>query len=99
MALDMDREARALRRLLADRGLNHLSVTKRGKALTIRSGSDPEVRLTHLEGKSWRLDFHHHSGRWDQTPFVGDVEEMVDLAEGMGRLEDFGPPGYWRDQL
>lgn len=96
MAVDLEHEAWALRRILADRGLTHLNVTKRGKALTIRNGSDPEVRLTHLERGAWRLDFHHHSGRWDQTPFVGDVAEMVDMAESMGRLEDFGPPGSWR---
>ena len=96
MTPDMEREARALRRVLADRGLTHLKVSKRGKALTIRSGTDPEVRLTHLEGSSWRLDFHHHTGRWEQTPFVGDLAEMVDMAVGMGRLEDLGPTGSWR---
>ncbi len=96
MAVDMNREAGALRRVLEDRGLTHLKVTKRGKALTIRNGSDPEVRLTFLDTGSWRLDFHHHSGRWDQTPFVGDLTEMVDMAESLGRLEDIGPPGSWR---
>jgi len=96
MAVDMEREARALRRLLSDRGLTHLSVTKRGKALTICTGPDPEARLTHVGGGSWRLDFRHHSGRWDQTPFMGDIAELVDIAESMGRLENFGPPGSWR---
>jgi hypothetical protein len=96
MAVDMEREARALRDVLADREQAHLRVTKRGKVLTMLNYSDPEVRLTHLGGDSWRLDFRHHSGRWDQTPFVGDIAEMVDMAESMGRLEDFGPPGSWR---
>ncbi len=96
MAVDMNREAGVLRRVLEKRGLTHLSVTKRGKSLTILTGSDPVVRLTHLESGSWQLDFRHHSGRWDQTPFTGDLEDLVDTAESMGRLEDFGPPGSWR---
>jgi len=99
MPIDMEREAHALRSTLAERGLNHLYVTKRGKALTILSGPeedpDPEVRLTCLTPGSWRLDLRHHSGRWDQTPFVGELGEMVEAAESMGRLEDFGPPGSW----
>jgi hypothetical protein len=96
MAVNMEREAGALRRVLADRGLTHLRVIKRGKALTIRSDSEPEVRLRCLAHGAWQLDFYHHSGRWDVTPFVGDLAEMVDMAEGMGRLEDLGPPGSWR---
>lgn len=96
MAVNMEREASFLRRELKARGLTHLSVTKRGRALTIRSGSEPEVRLTHLGATSWRLDFRHHSGRWDQTPFEGDIAEMLDVAESMGRLEDLGAPGSWR---
>ncbi len=96
MAVNMEREAGALRRALADRGLTHLSVTKRGRALIVRSESEPEVRLRYLERGEWQLDFRHPSGRWDETPFVGDLAEMVDMAEGMGRLEDLGPPGPWR---
>lgn len=96
MARDMEREARALRSTLGDRGLTHLRVTKRGKALTISGPDDPEARLTHVEGRMWRLDLRHHSGRWDKTPFVGDIVEVVDMAESMGRLADYGPPGPWQ---
>lgn len=99
MAIDMEREARALRAILADRDLTHLHVTKRGKALTIASGPkddpDPEARLTLLAAGTWRLDLRHHSGRWEQTPFNGAMADLVDTAAEMGRLEDFGPPGSW----
>jgi len=98
MAVDMNREADALRQVLARRGLTHLKVTKRGKSLTVLNDSDPEVRLTHLQQGSWRLDFRHHSGRWDETPFTGTLEELVELAESMGRLEDFGPADSWRSE-
>ena len=100
MPIDMEREAEVLRSTLADRGLKHLHVTKRGKALTIHSGPkddpDPEARLTLLAPGSWRLDLRHHTGRWDQTPFVGELAEIVDTAESMGRLEDFGTPDSWK---
>ena len=96
MAINMEQEARALRAILAERKLTHLHVTKRGKALTIASGPatdpDPEARLTLLAPGTWRLDLRHHAGRWDQTPFTGSLADLVDTAEGMGRLEDFGPP-------
>ena len=96
MAIDMEQEAAALRAILAERKLTHLHVTKRGKALTIASGPatdpDPEARLTLLAPGTWRLDLRHHAGRWDQTPFTGSLADLVDTAEGMGRLEDFGPP-------
>jgi len=96
MPIDMEREARALRTALAERGLTHLRVTKRGKALTILSGReddpDPEARLTLLEPTRWRLDLPHHSGRWDQTPLIGQMTDMVDAAASIGRLDDFGGP-------
>ena len=99
MPIDMDREARTLRILLSEGGLTHLHVKKRGKALTIASGPeddpDPEARLTLLGQGKWRLDLRHHAGRWEQTPFVGDMAELVDTAASMGRLDDFGPSGPW----
>ena len=99
MAVDMGIEAGALRKILGERNLTHLHVTKRGKALIIATGpaadSDPEVRLTLLAPGTWRLDLRHHAGRWEQTPFAGSLADLVDTAEGMGRLEDFGPPGSW----
>jgi len=99
MPVDMDLEARTLRTLLALRELKHLHVTKRGKTLTIASGPehdpDPEARLALLGRGQWRLDLRHHTGRWDKTPFVGDMEEMVDMAADLGRLDDFDPPGSW----
>ena len=95
MAIDMEQEAHALRALLTERKLTHLHVTKRGKALIIASGPsaepDPEARLTLLTPGTWRLDLRHHAGRWDQTPFTGSMADLVDTAEGMGRLEDFTP--------
>ena len=89
MPTDIDLDADALRKALLDHGLAHLAVTQRGKALTIVSGpmADPEARLTQHAG-SWRLDLPDHRGRWEATPFVGTVDELVDAALSLGRLED-----------
>jgi hypothetical protein len=77
MPTDMAREARDLGRLLADRGLTHLRVTTRGKALTVVSGpaADPKVRLTPTGPDSWRLDVADHRGRWEPTPFDGQLAD------------------------
>lgn len=86
----MDREQRALEQVLAERELTYLRVTKRGTTFTLLVGPDdePEARLTHIAGPAWRLDLHHHSGRWEQTPFTGDFGEMIDAALSIGRLDD-----------
>lgn len=89
----MEREMRALRKVLADRQLEHVHVAKRGKTFTLNVGQpddpEPEARLTHVADGSWRLDLHHHSGRWEPTPFQGGLDELIDTAVGIGRLQDF----------
>lgn len=86
----MARATRELTTLLTDQGLTHLAVTKRGNALTVVSGpdADPEIRITASEGDSWRLEVADHRGRWEVTPFEGDLAELVDAALSIGRLED-----------
>jgi len=96
----MDREARTLNEVLFQRGLAHLRVIKRGRTLTVVSGPEaspePEVRLSHVPPRSWRLDLRHHTGKWEQTPFVGTMGQLIDTAVEIGRLgsPDAGP-GNW----
>lgn len=87
MPIDMNRQAEALKSALVAINLIHLDVAKRGQTLTIKDGSYPEARLSLVGPGRWRLDFRHHSGRWQPTPFVGSIPEMVDLAASMGRLQ------------
>lgn len=91
MPVDMVREVLALERELRTRGLEVFRVTKRGKALLIVSGDDddPDVhaRLTSVGTRQWRVDVRHHSGRWEQTPFVGDLGESIETLRGIGRLD------------
>lgn len=91
MPKDMAHAARELTTLLADQGLTHLRVTKRGNALTVVSGpdGDPELRIIASEADSWRLEVADHHGRWEVTPFEGDLADLVDAAMSIGRLEDF----------
>lgn len=94
MATDMDRELTALQRLLQQRGLTHLHARKRGQALLLDSGPEedpePEARLTQLARGQWRLDLRHHSGKWEQTPFTGSLDELLEMALSIGRLADLG---------
>lgn len=91
MALDMAAEAIVLEKTLARRELSHLTVTKRGNALTISSSEGPEARLVSVGKRSWRLDLPKWRGGWEQTPFVADLAELVDTALSIGRLVDGSP--------
>lgn len=93
-------DAKALEQMLTEHdGLGHLRVKKRGDSLTIHSGevSDPHAhaRLTHLGGQQWGLSLPRHTGRWERTPFVGTMSEVIDtLTDDFSfYLEDLAPPG------
>lgn len=70
-----------LRLLSRSEGLGHLRVKKRAQSITIWSGDKADeqqhARLTRLGRATWGLSFPHHSGRWEKTPFVGSMEEVV----------------------
>jgi hypothetical protein len=89
MPTDMKLQAKSLQKVLTARDLTHLRVVKRGQTLTITNESHPEVRLSLVAPGKWLLDFRHHSNRWQPTPFVGDIAEMVELALSMGRLQHY----------
>lgn len=79
-----------LEAILAERsGLEHLEVSKRGDSLTIYSesphGTVKHARLTHLGAGVFGLSFMRHTGRWEKTPFTGELRELVEDA-----LQNFG---------
>lgn len=43
---------------------------------------DDRVRLTRLSASTYGLSVKRHTGRWERTPFSGDMEEMVDTILG-----------------
>ena len=44
--------------------------------------NDDRVRLTRLSASTYGLSVKRHTGRWEQTPFTGDMREMVDTILG-----------------
>lgn len=86
----IDESVRQLERTLAAHpGLEHLRVKQRGKCLTIysktRHGLDDHARLTRLGGVRWGLSLPRHTGRWERTPFMGTMDEVVrTLTEMLG---------------
>jgi hypothetical protein len=80
--------ARQLEAKLASRpDLKHLRVKHRGKAITLYSetsyGLDDHARLTSLGGTRWGLSFPRHTGRWERTPFVGTIDELLSILTDM----------------
>ena len=74
-------DMREIERLLSSEGLDHLRVKKIGGSIVICSddGTYEEklARLTQLDRATWGLSFPHHTGRWEQVPFVGSMKELV----------------------
>jgi hypothetical protein len=81
-AMILDSAATQLqRKLAAYNGLEHLRVRRRGKALVIYSdtldGTGNHAKLTALGGQQWGLSLPRPTGRWERTPFVGTLDELV----------------------
>jgi hypothetical protein len=81
-------QALSLRGSLHRRGLTHLRVRRHGVLLIVESGSsdDPiaHVRFRRQGAHIWTLEFATHMGRWEPTPFRGQIEQLVDMI-----LSDF----------
>jgi hypothetical protein len=43
---------------------------------------DDRVRLTRVSASQYGLSVKRHTGRWERTPFCGDMEEMVETILG-----------------
>ena len=44
--------------------------------------NDDRVRLTRRSTSAYGLSVKRHTGRWERTPFTGNMEEMVDTILG-----------------
>ncbi len=47
--------------------------------------NDDRVRLTRLSASTYGLSVKRHTGRWERTPFSGDMDTMVDTILGCMR--------------
>ncbi len=76
-------------------GLDHLRVRKWGKSIVIYSGDDStrdnHARVTLIGPDTWGLSLAHHTGRWERTPFVGELDELLDtLTSNFGAFLEKG---------
>ncbi len=44
--------------------------------------NNDRVRLTRLSASTYGLSIKRHTGRWERTPFSGNMEEIVDTILG-----------------
>lgn len=52
----------------------HVTVeARRGYLYVYADDEDAVARLSPLGGGQYGLSFHHHTGRWEKTPFTGDL--------------------------
>ncbi|HVZ89206.1 MAG TPA: hypothetical protein VHG72_19720 [Polyangia bacterium] len=79
-----DSHAKAVQRLLHARDFGHLRARRYGATVIIESGPDGDVykhmRLTRDGVHVWVLHFADRNGRWEPTPFRGQLEELVTLV-------------------
>jgi hypothetical protein len=64
----------------ADRRHHHVTVRADRGFLYIDVDEEPIVRLEPLSGGHYGLNFHHHTGRWESTPFTGDVGRLASVV-------------------
>ena len=63
----------------ADGRHDHVTVRANRGFLYVDVDEAPIVRLEPLSGTHYGLCFHHHSGRWEPTPFTGDVNQLASV--------------------
>jgi hypothetical protein len=55
----------------------HVTVQAQRGFLTVHVDDEPVARLARLAPNHYVLSFHHHTGRWEPTPFAGDLSEVA----------------------
>lgn len=83
-----DLHRRQLQDLLKEEeGTDHLRVRARGDLLTIESGAQgaviPHARMRRVGQQRWRLEMATHTGRWETTPFLDSLDNLVEMLVTM----------------
>jgi len=63
----------------ADRRHDHVTVRAERGFLYVDVDEEPIVRLEPFSGDQYGLSFHHHTGRWEPTPFTGDLGRLASV--------------------
>ena len=72
---DADQLSRALH---SRADYTHVTIkVQRGHLYVQVDDQDAIARLTPLGGGQYGLSFHRHTGRWEKTPFTGDLMHLV----------------------
>ena len=58
---------------------DHVTVRAEWGFLYVDVDEEPIVRLEPLSGNRYGLSFHHHRGRWEPTPFTGDLDRVASV--------------------
>lgn len=70
--------------LLEQKGLHYLKVCIRGANIVIYSENngikENRIRFTYTKAGIYILGMADHNGKWEQTPFEGTAEELLDMV-------------------
>lgn len=58
---------------------SHVTVEAQRGLLCVHADEEPVARLTPLGPDQYGLSFHQHTGRWEPTPFTGDLAHLADV--------------------
>jgi len=72
----------------------HVTVEAQRGLLCVLADEEPVARLTPLGREQYGLSFHQHTGRWEPTPFTGDLAHLagVLVTEFGAYLESYDFP-------
>jgi len=77
----LKKQADIVEKHLHNKGFKHLFVLIRTNNIVIYSkdGSNIEnrARLTFIQDSTFQLSMADHTGRWEMTPFQGDLDELL----------------------
>jgi len=73
---------------------SHVTVEPQRGLLCVLVDEEPVARLTPLGRDQYGLSFHQHTGRWEPTPFTGDLAHLagVLVTEFGAYLESYAFP-------
>lgn len=77
-------EKMSMESCLRRNNLTHLKVRVRKPHIALYMEHDDEsqncCRFTRLRGNQYGMSMADHTGRWEETPFTGTIEELLDLV-------------------
>jgi len=80
----LEHEKSYVEKALMEKELYHLLVTKRGVNIVVYSedgrSKENRVRFTYIKPHIFMLNFASRSGKWEQTPFEGTLEELIEMV-------------------